>query len=114
MQPVVLTRVDTFSIILIIDRSRAPGSLQPLGFFLFTVERTDISYISSSLDLSKTLSLRCLTKAVLSFRGGNNDRNGIYSSPKEIISNAILFVNLFNGAVAKNARANHTRWHKMC
>ena len=32
----VLTRVNTFSIILIIDRSRTPGSLQPLGSFLFT------------------------------------------------------------------------------
>ena len=31
-----LTRVGTFSIILIIDRSRSPGSLQPLGSFLFT------------------------------------------------------------------------------
>ena len=31
-----LTRVGTFSIILIIDRSRTPGSLQPLGSFLFT------------------------------------------------------------------------------
>ena len=31
-----LTRVVTFSIILIIDRSRTPGSLQPLGSFLFT------------------------------------------------------------------------------
>ena len=74
----------------------------------------DISYISSSLDLSKTLSLRCLTKAVLSFRGGNNDRNGIYSSPTEVISNAISFVNPFHGAVAKNARASHTRWNNMC
>ena len=26
----------TFSVILIIDRSRTPGSLQPLGSFLFT------------------------------------------------------------------------------
>ena len=33
---IVLTRVGTFSIILIIDRSRTPGSLQPLGSFLFT------------------------------------------------------------------------------
>ena len=33
---IVLTRVGTFSIILIIDRSRSPGSLQPLGSFLFT------------------------------------------------------------------------------
>ena len=32
----VLTRVGTFSIILIIDRSRTPGRLQPLGSFQFT------------------------------------------------------------------------------
>ena len=44
------------------------------------------------------------------FRGGNDDRNGIYSSPKEIISNAISFVSLFHGPVAKNTRAIHTRW----
>ena len=46
---IVLTRVGTFSIILIIDRSRTPGRLQPLGFFLFTAwcsrERIDISYM---------------------------------------------------------------------
>ena len=46
---IVLTRVGTFSIILIIDRSRTPGRLQPLGFFLFTPwcsrERIDISYM---------------------------------------------------------------------
>ena len=33
---IVLTRIGTFSVILIIDRNRTPGSLQPLGFFLFT------------------------------------------------------------------------------
>ena len=33
---IVLTRVGTFSVILIIDRSRTPGTLQPRGFFLFT------------------------------------------------------------------------------
>ena len=33
---IVLTRVGTFSGILIIDRNRTPGSLQPLGSFLFT------------------------------------------------------------------------------
>ena len=33
---IVLTRVGTFSVILIIDRNRTPGSLQPLGSFLFT------------------------------------------------------------------------------
>ena len=33
---IVLTRVGTFSVILIIDRSRTPGSLLPLGSFLFT------------------------------------------------------------------------------
>ena len=32
----VLTRVGTFSVILIIDRSRTPGRLHPLGSFLFT------------------------------------------------------------------------------
>ena len=31
---IVLTRVGTFSVIMIIDRSRTPGSLQPLGSFL--------------------------------------------------------------------------------
>ena len=31
-----LTRVGTFSVILIIDRSRTPGSLQPLDSVLFT------------------------------------------------------------------------------
>ena len=31
-----LTRVDTYNIILIIDRGRTPGSLLPLGSFLFT------------------------------------------------------------------------------
>ena len=33
---IVLTRVATFSVIMIIGRSRTPGSLQPLGSFLFT------------------------------------------------------------------------------
>ena len=33
---IVLTRVGTFFIILITERSRTPGSLQPLGSFLFT------------------------------------------------------------------------------
>ena len=56
---IVLTRVGTFSVILIIDKSHTPGRLQPLGSFLFTGERIDI-YISSSLNLSKTLSLQCL------------------------------------------------------
>ena len=31
-----LTRVGPFSMILIIDRGRTPGSLQPMGSFLFT------------------------------------------------------------------------------
>ena len=48
-----------------------------------------------------------MSRSCLKFRGGNDDRNGIYSSPKEIISNAILFVNLFNGAVAKSARESY-------
>ena len=60
-----LTRVGTFSIILIIDRSRSPGRLQPLGSFLFTgvavKELTCPTSLRQALDLSKTLSLRCLT-----------------------------------------------------
>ena len=37
----------------------------------------------------------------LKFKGGNVDRNGIYSSPTEVFSNAILFVYPLRGAVAK-------------
>ena len=37
----------------------------------------------------------------LKFKGGNVDRNGIYSSLTEIFSNAILFVYPLRGAVAK-------------
>ena len=40
----------------------------------------------------------------------NDDRNWIYSSPPEVISDAILFVYPFGGALAKNAGACHTRW----
>ena len=46
---IVLTRVGTFSVILIIDRSRTPGRLQPLGSFLFTgvavKELTDLLHL---------------------------------------------------------------------
>ena len=98
-----LTRVGTFSIILIIHRSRTPGSLQPLGSFLFTGVAVK--------ELTSPTSLRYW----ICFRGGNDDRNpGNYSSPTKLISNAISFVNPFYGAVVKNARAGHTRWHKMC
>ena len=55
-----------------------------------------------------------MSRSCLKFRGGNNDRNGIYSSAAKVISNAISFVNPFHGAVAKNARASHTTWHKKC
>ena len=48
------------------------------------------------------------------FRGSNDDRNGIYSSPKEVISSAISFANPLHGTLAKNARASHTTWHKLC
>ena len=44
-----LTRVGTFSVILIINRSRKPGRLQPLGSFLFTgvavKELTDLLHL---------------------------------------------------------------------
>ena len=55
-----------------------------------------------------------MSRSCLKFRGGNDDRNEIYSSATEVISNVISFVNPFHGAVAKNARESHTRWHKMC
>ena len=42
----------------------------------------------------------------LKFKGGNVDRNGIYSPLTEIFSNAILFVYPLRGAVAK-MRARH-------
>jgi len=90
----------------------------------------DISDISSSLDLSKTFSLRWLTKTesnsqsshleLLSpkfssrpcpkFRGGNDERNGTYSSSTEVISDAILFIYRYLGPSQK-LRACHTRWH---
>ena len=94
--------------------------------FLFTgvaVKKSDISDISSSLDFSKTFSLGCLTEAeshsqsshlellsrsCLKIRGGNDDRNGIYSSPTEVISDAISFVNPLHDALAKKcARESH-------
>ena len=122
------------SVILIIDRSRTPGSLQPLGSFLFT--GVAVKELTSPTSLRhwicqkhSQLSLWCLTQAesrsqyshleslsrsCLKFRGGNDDGNGIYSSAAEVISNAISFVNPLHGAVAKNARASHTRWDRMC
>ena len=63
---IVLTRIGTFSVILIIDRNRTPGSLQPLGSFLFT--GVVVKELTSPTPLrhwicQKTLSLRCLTQA---------------------------------------------------
>ena len=57
-----------------------------------------------------------ITLAVLIFRVivkvvGNDDRNWIYSSPTEKISDAILLVYPLHGALAKNAWASYTRWH---
>ena len=44
----------------------------------------------------------------LKFRGGNYDRNEIYSSHTEVISDAsILVVYPLRGALAKNARVSH-------
>ena len=46
-----------------------------------------------------------LKRSWLKFRGGNDDRNGINSSPTEVIFDAILFVYPLRDAPAKNARA---------
>ena len=47
------------------------------------------------------LTFRVIVQACLKFRGGNDNRNGVYSSATEVISNAISFVNPFHGAVGK-------------
>ena len=59
-----------------------------------------------------------ITFAVLIFRVivkvvGNDDRNWIYSSPTEKMSDAILLVYPLHGALAKNACASHTRWNNL-
>ena len=97
----------------------------PQAFFCFV--RTGysshvISDISSSLDLSKTLfttghiyshlellSKRFSSRPCYKFREGNNDRNGIYSTPIQVISDAILTVYPLRGALAKKkcARVSH-------
>ena len=97
-------------------------SFSPQAFFCFV--RTGysshvISDISSSLDLSKTLTtghiyshLELLSKRFSStpcykFREGNDDRNGIYSTPIQVISDAILTVYPLRGALAKKKCASH-------
>ena len=42
-----------------------------------------------------------MSRSCLKFRGGNEDRKGIYSSLTEVISDAISFVNPLHGALAK-------------
>ena len=95
-------------------------SFSPQGFFFFV--RTGysshvISDISSSLDLSKTLfttghiyshlellSKRFSSRPCYKFREGNDDRNGIYSTPIQVISDAILTVYPLRGTLAKKKK----------
>ena len=57
-----------------------------------------------------------ILKVFLKFRRGNDDhdRNWIYSSATEVISNANLLVSPLRGTLAKNVRACHTRWRNLC
>ena len=55
---------------------------------------------SSHLEL---LSKRFSSRSCLKFRGGNDERNGNYSSPAEVISDAI-FVRPLRGALARVTR----------
>ena len=49
-----------------------------------------------------------MSRSCLKFRGGNDDRNGIYLYVTEVISNAISLVNPFHGAFAKKcSRESH-------
>jgi len=47
------------------------------------------------------LSKKFNSRSCLKFRGGNDDRNGIFSSHTEVISDVILLVHLLRGALAK-------------
>ena len=62
-------------------------------------------HIYSHLEL---LSKRFSSRLCYKFRGGNHDRNGIYSTPTEVISDAILTVYPLGGALARKcARVSH-------
>ena len=61
-------------------------------------------HIYSHLELlSKSFSSRPCYK----FREGNDDRNGIYSTPIQVISDAVLTVYPLRGALAKKKCASH-------
>ena len=63
-------------------------------------------HIYSHLEL---LSKRFSSRSCYKFRGGNDDRNGIYSTPIQVISDAILTAYSLRGALAKKkcARVSH-------
>ena len=63
-------------------------------------------HIYSHLEL---LSKRFSSRSCYKFRGGNDDRNGIYSTPIQVISDAILTAYPLRGALAKKkcARVSH-------
>jgi len=66
-----------------------------------------IAFTQSS-SYSELLSKWLSSRSCLKFRGGNDDRNWIYSSPPEVISDAILFVYPLGGALAeKCTRVSH-------
>ena len=105
---------------ILLFRLNLQPSFSPQAFFCFV--RTGysshvISDISSSLDLSKTLfttghiyshlellSKRFSSRPCYKFREGNDDRNGIYSTPIQVISDAILTVYPLRGTLAKKKK----------
>ena len=113
---------NTFFILLF--RLNLQPSFSPQGFFLFRpngifiarhlrhlfvtgfVKNTlSTGHIYSHLEL---LSKRFSSRSCFKFRGGNDDRNGIYSTPTEVISDAILTVYPLGGALARKcARVSH-------
>ena len=73
----------------------------------------NISRITFTVLISSIIVKKVLFRSCLKFRGGNDNRNGIYSSPTELISDAILFVYLCVAPWQK-MRARVTRDGTIC
>jgi len=72
------------------------------------------SELHSESLFSELLSKRLSSRSCLKFRRRSDDRNWIYSSATEVISDANLFVSPLRGTLAKSVRAFHTRWRNLC
>ena len=76
---------------------------RPLSMFS---DQAFIESHSQSLHL-ELLSKKFSSRSCLKFRGGNDDRNEIYSSHTELISDVTLLVYPLRGALAKSAAVSH-------